>query len=125
KEFEEVEQEFLESCALDFHEHEDSESKMKFVRAFRSMVSRRMFLRLLGCLDKLLLLEEESGHFLEAAELASSWGDSLKEADLLEKVGHFKKAGLLLLWYVFYSSLWANGNRGWPLKEFAQKEELQ
>ncbi|GJR68652.1 UvrD-like helicase, ATP-binding domain, P-loop containing nucleoside triphosphate hydrolase [Tanacetum coccineum] len=89
KEFEEVEQEFLESCALDFHEHEDSESMMKFVRAFRSMESRRMFLRSLGCLDKLLLLEEESGHFLEAAD-----------------------------------SLWGNGNRGWPLKEFAQKEEL-
>ncbi|GJZ70089.1 hypothetical protein Tco_0633639, partial [Tanacetum coccineum] len=71
-----------------------------------------------------LLLEEKSGHFLEAAELARSWGDLLEEADLLEKAGHFKEAGLLLHWYVYFSSLRGNGNRGWPPKQFAQKEEL-
>ncbi|GJZ98913.1 UvrD-like helicase, ATP-binding domain, P-loop containing nucleoside triphosphate hydrolase [Tanacetum coccineum] len=70
------------------------------------------------------LLEEESGLFLEAAELAWSSGDLLKEADLLEKAGHLKEAHLLLLWYVYLGSLWGNGNRGWPLKQFAQKEEL-
>ncbi|GJY19122.1 UvrD-like helicase, ATP-binding domain, P-loop containing nucleoside triphosphate hydrolase [Tanacetum coccineum] len=97
KELEEVEQEFLESC---------------------------IFLRSLGCLDELLLLEEESGHLLEAAELARSWGDLLKEADLLERTGHLKDAALLLVWYAFFSSLWGNRNRGWPLKQFALKEEL-
>ncbi|GJZ25238.1 UvrD-like helicase, ATP-binding domain, P-loop containing nucleoside triphosphate hydrolase [Tanacetum coccineum] len=120
----EVKQDFLESCALYYHEHKDSESMMKFVKAFSSMESKRIFLRSLGCLDELLLLEEKSGHFLEAAELARSWGDLLEEANLLEKVGHFKEACLLLLWYVYFNSLWGNGNRGWPPKQFAQKEKL-
>ncbi|GJV79969.1 UvrD-like helicase, ATP-binding domain, P-loop containing nucleoside triphosphate hydrolase [Tanacetum coccineum] len=120
----EVAQEFLESCALNYHEHKDSKSMLKFVSAFCSMESKRTFLRSLGCLDELLLLEEESGHFAEAAELARSWGDLLKEADLLEKAGQFKESGLLLLWHVFFNSLWGNGNRGWPLKRFPQKKEL-
>ncbi|KAJ0765114.1 putative TPR and ankyrin repeat-containing protein [Helianthus annuus] len=124
KEMEHIEQEFLQSCALDYHEHKDTTSMMKFVRAFSSMESKRVFLRSLGCLDHLLLLEEESGHFLDAAELARSWGDVLKEADLLEKAGHFKDAAVLLLWYVFFSLLWGNENKGWPLKQFAQYEEL-
>ncbi|GJV79578.1 UvrD-like helicase, ATP-binding domain, P-loop containing nucleoside triphosphate hydrolase [Tanacetum coccineum] len=92
KDLEEVDQEFLENCALGYHE--------------------------------LLLLKEESGHFLEDAVLARSSGALLKEADLLEKAGKFKEAALLLLWYVFISSLWGDGNISWPLKQFAQKEEL-
>ncbi|KAI3817062.1 hypothetical protein L1987_10849 [Smallanthus sonchifolius] len=124
KEVEQIEQEFLESCALDYHEHKDPTSMMKFVRAFCSMESKRVFLRSLGCLDDLMILEEESGHFLDAAELARSWGDVLKEADLLEMAGHYKEATVLLLWYVLFSSFWGNGNKGWPLKHFSQKEEL-
>ncbi|KAI3817066.1 hypothetical protein L1987_10853 [Smallanthus sonchifolius] len=124
KEIELIEQEFLESCALDFHEHKDFKPMMKFVRAFCSMESKRVFLKSLGCLNDLMILEEELGNFLDAAELARSWGDVLKEADLLEKAGHSKEATVLLLWYVFVSSLWGDGNKGWPLKQFAQKEEL-
>ncbi|KAJ0546944.1 putative TPR and ankyrin repeat-containing protein [Helianthus annuus] len=124
KELEQIEQDFLESCASDYHERKDPKSMMKFVHAFRSMESKRTFLKSLGCLDDLLILEEESGNFLDAAELARSWGDVLKEANLLEKAGHFKDATVLLLWYVFFSSLWGNGNKGWPLKQFAENEEL-
>ncbi|KAD2804467.1 hypothetical protein E3N88_37844 [Mikania micrantha] len=124
KELELIEQQFLESCALDHHDNKDCKSMMKFVRAFCSMESKRVFLRSLGCLDDLLILEEESGYFLDAAELARSWGDVLKEADLLEKAGQFKEAADLLLWYVFFSSLWEDGNKGWPLKQFAHKEKL-
>ena len=124
KEIRQILQEFLENCALDYHEHKDPKSMMKFVRAFCSMKSKRVFLRSLGRFYDLLSLEEESGHFLEAAELARSLGDVVKEAHLLEKAGHFKEAVILLLWYVFFSSLWGNGNKGWPLKQFPQKEEL-
>nr|GEW67078.1 UvrD-like helicase, ATP-binding domain, P-loop containing nucleoside triphosphate hydrolase [Tanacetum cinerariifolium] len=113
---------FLESCAFEYHGHDDPKSMMKFVHAFYCMESKRVFLRSLGCLDDLLLLEEESGKFLEAAELARSLDGVIKEADLLEKVGHFKEAAVLLLWYVYFSSLWGNGNSGWPLKQFPQKE---
>ncbi|PWA79190.1 uvrD-like Helicase, ATP-binding domain, P-loop containing nucleoside triphosphate hydrolase [Artemisia annua] len=123
KEIRQIVQEFLENCALDYHEHRDLKSMMKFVRSFCSMESKRVFLRSLGCFDDLLLLEEESGHFLEAAELAKLSGEVLKEADLLEKAGHFKEAAVLVFWYVFLSSLWGNGNKGWPLKKFHLKEE--
>ncbi|KAJ0897872.1 putative TPR and ankyrin repeat-containing protein [Helianthus annuus] len=124
KELELIGQEFLEHCALHFHVQKDFKSMMKFVRAFCSMESKRVFLKSLGCLDYLLILEEELGNFLDAAELARSSGDVLKEADLLEKAGHFKDAAVLLLWYVFFSSLWGNGNKGWPLKQFAQNEKV-
>ncbi|PWA96132.1 uvrD-like Helicase, ATP-binding domain, P-loop containing nucleoside triphosphate hydrolase [Artemisia annua] len=124
KEVRQIEQEFLENGALKYHENKDCESMMKFVRVFSSIESKRVFLRSLGCIDDLLPLEEESGHFLENAELVRSWGDVIKEADLLEKTGHFKEAVVLLVWYVFFSSLWENGNRGWPLKNFYQKEKL-
>ncbi|KAI3734269.1 hypothetical protein L6452_13734 [Arctium lappa] len=124
KELELIKQDLLETCALDYHKRKDPKSMMKFVRAFCSMETKRVFLRSVGCLDELSLLEEESGNFVEAAELVRSWGDVLKEADLLEKVGQYKDATLLILWYVFYSSLWGNGSTGWPLKQFAQKEQL-
>ncbi|PWA46185.1 uvrD-like Helicase, ATP-binding domain, P-loop containing nucleoside triphosphate hydrolase [Artemisia annua] len=72
----------------------------------------------------LSVCKKESGHFLEDVELTRSIGGLLKEADLLEMAGKFKEAALLLLWYVFISSLWGDGNISWPLKQFAQKEEL-
>ncbi|GJU96609.1 UvrD-like helicase, ATP-binding domain, P-loop containing nucleoside triphosphate hydrolase [Tanacetum coccineum] len=100
----------------------EQESMMRFVQEFYSMESKRVFLTSVGCLNDLILLEEASGELLEAAELASLLGDVIREADLLEKVGHFKEAAALLLWYVYFSSLWCNGNSGWPLKQFSQKE---
>nr|GFB43008.1 UvrD-like helicase, ATP-binding domain, P-loop containing nucleoside triphosphate hydrolase [Tanacetum cinerariifolium] len=54
--------------------------------------------------------------------LAKSMGDVIKEADLLKKVGYFKGAVVLLLWYVYFSLLWVNGNSGWSLKQFPNKE---
>ncbi|KAI3734203.1 hypothetical protein L6452_13667 [Arctium lappa] len=123
-EIEQITQEFLESCALYHHERKHPISMMQFVRAFCSMESKRVFLRSIGCLDELLLLEEESGHFLDGAELVRSWGDVLKEADLLEKAGDCLEPTMLILWYVFFRSLWGNGNKGWPLKQFPQKEQL-
>ncbi|XP_059665317.1 uncharacterized protein LOC132311431 [Cornus florida] len=97
---------------------------MKFVRTFHSMDLRRNFLKSLDCLDELFLLEEESGNFLEAAEIAKLRGDLLLEAELLGKAGHYCDASLLILWYVFSNSLWISGSKGWPLKQFAQKKEL-
>nr|GFA97014.1 UvrD-like helicase, ATP-binding domain, P-loop containing nucleoside triphosphate hydrolase [Tanacetum cinerariifolium] len=69
---------------------------------FYCMESKRVFLRSLGCLDDLLLLEEESGKFLEATELEMSLGDVIKESDLLEKDGHFKEAAILLLCLIYF-----------------------
>ncbi|KAI3734275.1 hypothetical protein L6452_13740 [Arctium lappa] len=61
KELELIKQDFLETCALDYHKRKDPKSMMKFVRAFCSMETKRVFLRSVGCLDELSLLEEESG----------------------------------------------------------------
>nr|XP_043619805.1 TPR and ankyrin repeat-containing protein 1-like [Erigeron canadensis] len=124
KEIDQTEQRFLESCALDSYENKDLKSMVKFVRAFCPMESKRVFLRSLGCLDELLMLEEESGHFFDAVELARSLGYVQKEADLLENAGYYREAAVLLLWYVAFSSLWGNGGRGWPLKQFSKKEDL-
>ncbi|KAH7840877.1 hypothetical protein Vadar_022824 [Vaccinium darrowii] len=119
-----IEQQFLESCALHYYELKDNKSMMKFVRDFDSMASRRDFLMRLSCLDELLMVEEESGNFLEAAEIAKMRGDTLLEADLLAKAGHFDQAAMLILWYVFSNSMRVSRSKGWPLKHFPQENEI-
>ncbi|XP_061342438.1 uncharacterized protein LOC133288644 [Gastrolobium bilobum] len=119
-----IEQKFLESCARNYFDRKDTRSMMKFVRAFHSMDLKREFLRQLSLLDELLVLEEESGNFMEAANIAKMMGDILCEADLLGKAGKFVEAYELVLFYVLVHSLWSAGSKGWPLKQFAQKVEL-
>ncbi|KAJ0078956.1 hypothetical protein Patl1_24392 [Pistacia atlantica] len=119
-----IEQDFLERCAFHHHELKDSKSMMKFVKAFHSVDLRREFLKSLNCYDELLLLEEESGNFVDAANIAKMRGDILRAADLLQKAGNFKEASAFILDYVFSNSLWSPGSNGWPLKQFGQKEEL-
>nr|XP_023876777.1 uncharacterized protein LOC111989221 [Quercus suber] len=124
KEIDKIEYEFLESAARHHHELKDSRSMMQFVKAFQSIDLMRTFLKSLDCLGELLLLEEESGNFLEAASIAKLRGEILHEADLLGKAGNVKEASMLLLFYVLYNSLWTPGSKGWPLKQFTQKQEL-
>jgi hypothetical protein len=124
KEIDKIEQEFLESWALHHHELKDNKSMMKFVKAFQSIDLMRKFLKSLNCLGDLLLLEEESGNFLEAANIEKLRGDILHEADLLGKARNFREASMLYLFYVLYNSLWTTGSKGWPLKQFTQKQEL-
>jgi hypothetical protein len=119
-----IEQEFLERCALHYYKLKDNRSMMKFVKAFQSMDLMRKFLKSCGCLDELLMLEEESGNFLMAANIARLKGEILHEADLLGKAGNFTEASSLILFYVLSNSLWAPGSKGWPLKQFTQKQEL-
>ncbi|XP_065638400.1 uncharacterized protein LOC111989218 [Quercus suber] len=124
QEIDKIEHEFLESCARHHHELKDSKSMMQFVKAFQSIDLMRTFLKSLDCLGELLLLEEESGNFLEAASIAKLRGEILREADLLGKAGNVKEASMLLLFYVLYNSVWTPGSKGWPLKQFTQKQEL-
>ncbi|XP_057452229.1 uncharacterized protein LOC130744053 [Lotus japonicus] len=119
-----MEQKFLESFAHNYLDHEDISSVMNLVKTFHTMDSKRAFLRSLNLLDELLVLEEESGNFLEAVNIAMMLGDIQHEADLLGKAGRFKEAFELLLFYVLANSLWSSGSKGWPVKQFAQKTEL-
>ncbi|OMO60730.1 Reverse transcriptase, RNA-dependent DNA polymerase [Corchorus capsularis] len=98
KDIEELKQKFLESCACHYHEVNDKTTMMTYVRAFDSMSSIRIFLQSLECLDELLLMEEESGNFLEAANIAKLRGKLLLGADLLGKGGQFEEAAILILW---------------------------
>jgi hypothetical protein len=122
KEIDKIQQVFLESCALHHYKLKDSRSMVKFVKAFQSIDLMRKFLKSHGCLDELLLLEEESGNFLE--NIARQRGEILHEADLLGKAGNFTEASLLILSYVLSNSLWEPGSKGWPLKQFTQKQKL-
>ncbi|XVF85500.1 hypothetical protein PTKIN_Ptkin17bG0122600 [Pterospermum kingtungense] len=124
KDLNELKQKYLKSCAHHYHKADDKRKMMKYVQAFDSMSSIRTFLQSLDCLDELLLLEEEAGNFLEAANIAKSRGQLLREADLLGKGARFEEATLLILWFVFANSLWLGGSTGWPMKQFAEKEKL-
>lgn len=124
KEISRISYQFIENCALESYKVKDFASLMKFVRCFHSLESKRNFLKMVDCLDELLALEEELGNFNEAAEIARSIGEVLREIDLLEKTEQFSNACLLILSYVLSTSLWMSGNRGWPMKSFPQKVEL-
>ncbi|KAG6714356.1 hypothetical protein I3842_05G198900 [Carya illinoinensis] len=124
KVIEKLELEFLESCAHHYYEHKDHISMMRFVKGFHSIELMRKFLKRLGCFDELLLLEEELGNFLEAANIAKLRGDILKASDLLGKAGNFKEASMLIILFVLSNSLWTVGSKGWPLKQFTEKQEL-
>ena len=99
---------------------------MKYVRAFPSIDAMRSLRSSLGCIDQLLSLEKEFGFLLEAEKIAKMGGDVLREADLFGKNGCYQKATMNILWYVLFHSLWppGTGSKGWPLKQFAQKDEL-
>ncbi|KAI4357248.1 hypothetical protein L6164_001209 [Bauhinia variegata] len=119
-----IEQKFLESCAIHYHKHNNTRSMLKAVKAFHSMDLKRKFLKSLGLLDELLMLEEEVGNFQKAATIAKQIGDVPREADLLGKAGNFSEAAALVLSYLLANSLWCSGSKGWPFKKFSRKEEL-
>ncbi|XP_062007129.1 uncharacterized protein LOC133724421 [Rosa rugosa] len=116
--------EFLESCALHYYDLNDNRSMIKFIKAFPSITLVRDFLKRLDSLDELLLLEEEFGNYLEAANIAQLKGEILLESDFLGKAGKFKEASLKIIFYVLAMSLWSSGSKGWPLKKFPQQEAL-
>ncbi|MCL7047449.1 hypothetical protein MKW94_024532 [Papaver nudicaule] len=119
-----MEQSFLERCALHYHQQNDTDNMMKFVKAYNSSDVIRTFLLSRDYLDELVLFETGSENFMEAATVARLKGDCLLEADMLEKAGHLVDAAEVILFYVLGNSLWANGNKGWPLKTFPDKEKL-
>ncbi|RZC80438.1 hypothetical protein C5167_043016 [Papaver somniferum] len=120
----ELKQEFLERCAFHYHQVKDTNSMMKFVRAFNSLNLMRTFLVTHSYLDELVVLEVEFGNCMEAANSAKLRGDLLLGADILEKGGHYEEASRFILLYVLVKSLWITGSKGWPLKNFSNKEEL-
>ncbi|RZC62630.1 hypothetical protein C5167_024386 [Papaver somniferum] len=124
RELKTMEQSFLERCALHYHQLNDTNSMVKFVRAFSSMEEKRAFLGSRNYLSELIVLEAESGNFTEAASVARLKGDLLLEADMLEKAGTFEEACGLILMHVLGCSLWSNESKGWPLDKFMNKEEL-
>ncbi|KAK3023947.1 hypothetical protein RJ639_044710 [Escallonia herrerae] len=123
-ELEKTEQYLLENCAIHYYDLKDKRTMMKYVKKFESVTFIREFLKGLNCLDELMVLEEELGNFLEAANIAEQKRDILHKADLLEKAGHFEEASLGILWYVLPRSLWVPKSEGWPLKQFHRKDEL-
>ena len=119
-----IEQKCLENCSQKYFDNKDIKSVMKFVRAFHSMDLKREFLQSLSLLDELLELEEESGNFMEDVNIAKMRGDIIREADLLGEAGEFLEAYELMFFYVLAKSLWSEGSKAWPFKQFRQKAEL-
>lgn len=123
-EVENIEQHMLERCAHYYNELKDKASMMNYVRNFHSAALMRAFLGNLNCLDELFTLEKEWGNFLEAADIAKMKGWVLLEAEMLEKARRPREASMLILSYVLASSLWVSRSKGWPLRQFGEKEEL-
>ena len=123
-EIEAEEHNLLEGAALSYKNLKDNSTMLKFVRAFTTKDLMRSFLSNNDCLDELMQLESEWGYFLNASRVAKRLGNLLLEAELLEKAGDFREASSVILLHVFANSLWAEGNKGWPMKHFTQRMEL-
>ncbi|XP_057960849.1 uncharacterized protein LOC131152911 [Malania oleifera] len=119
-----IAEDLLEGCALHYHKLKDKEAMMKYVKLFHSSIAKRTFLMNFKYLDELLLLEEESGNFVEAAKIARLKGDLVLEANLLGKAKKFKEASMIILLYVFSNSDMNSGSSSRPLNHFPQKELL-
>ncbi|CAM0903002.1 unnamed protein product [Alopecurus aequalis] len=115
---------YLENCAQHYFERGEIKHMMPFVKAFSSMDHVRAFLNSRNLVDELLSLEMEKGNFLEAAGIAKHKGDVLLEVEMLEKAGSFEDATRLPFLHIVVDSLWSSNNRGWPLKKYADKEQL-
>ncbi|XP_071723216.1 uncharacterized protein [Rutidosis leptorrhynchoides] len=88
--FDRISQKFLETAASHYHESKDFRLMMDFVKAFPSKKDVRSFLTRKACLNELLLLEEEWGNFLEAANIARQKQDIDKEISMLGKAVNSK-----------------------------------
>ncbi|KAI3944743.1 hypothetical protein MKW98_021201 [Papaver atlanticum] len=108
-----MEQSFLKRCALHYHQQNDTNNMMKFIKSFNSLDMIRTFLRSRDYLDELVHFEAGSENFMEAASVARLKGD-----------WHLVAAAEVILFYILGNSLWANENEGWPLKNFPNKEKL-
>ncbi|KAK8965877.1 hypothetical protein KSP40_PGU012011 [Platanthera guangdongensis] len=119
-----VEKSFLESCVMHYVTLRDITHMVELAKVLQSMDLIRNSLKSRGLLDELLELEMVMGNYIEAADLAHVKGNILLEADMLQKAGHFEKSAGVILLHVIVNSLWAPGSKGWPLKQFAKKEEF-
>ena len=120
----EVETDYLKKCATHYYQKKDTKSMMKFVKAFPSLDVIRSFLLRRDYFKELLRIEEAAGNFEKAAEMAELEGDLLLEADMREKAGQYGLAVKSILFHVQLNSFWRTGNRGWPLQEFPEKNQL-
>ncbi|KAG6515462.1 uncharacterized protein LOC121971003 [Zingiber officinale] len=121
---------FLENCLQHYLDLGDIQKVLMYVKTFRLNDTHEQLLSLIrkslskNSLDNLLLIEQELGNYLEAAAIAKSMGNILVEVEMLEKAKYFEEAARLLLFHVLVRSLWSPNSNGWPLKGFAEKEEL-
>ncbi|URE01433.1 UvrD/REP helicase N-terminal domain [Musa troglodytarum] len=122
---------YLENCAQHYLELGDIQRMMMFVKAFQSNDVRLRFLDVVhhflksnNLIDDLLTVELELGNYIEAASIARNKGNMLLEAEILEKANCFEEATSLLLLHVLMSSLWSSGNKGWPLKRYAERRTI-
>ncbi|CAN0891044.1 TPR and ankyrin repeat-containing protein 1, partial [Linum grandiflorum] len=116
--------EFLKKGARHFQRLENYEFMMMFVRALNSKDQMRSFLQKRDLLDCLILLEEEWGNYLKAADIAMDIGLETVAANNRERGGQYQEACYVILRHVLGESLWGSSNKGWPMKEFERKKRL-
>ncbi|MQM02500.1 hypothetical protein Taro_035268 [Colocasia esculenta] len=115
---------FVERCIFHYRRMKNKDHTLKAIRAFSCVENARTFLKSQNYLDELFMMEEELGNFLEAANIAKLKGDLVLEARMLAKTGDNEHAARLIHFHVVVNSLWSSGGKGWPLKQFREKDEL-
>ncbi|GJP46190.1 hypothetical protein CLOM_g5504 [Closterium sp. NIES-68] len=88
---------------------------MSFVHQFSSLAKKRQFLERRDFFDELLKIEIAEGNIERAAEMRLKKGEMVEAAMLFLEQERWGRAFECAMGAARVASMWANGNKGWPL----------
>ncbi|CAI5459961.1 unnamed protein product [Closterium sp. Yama58-4] len=106
---------FLRDAAKFFYRKKERCKMMKYVLQFPAAAEKRRFLERRDLFEELLQVEVVEGNFEQAAAAKLKKGDMLGAAEMFVQQKMWGRAFDCAMEAARVSSMWANGNNGWPL----------
>ncbi|CAI7803916.1 unnamed protein product [Closterium sp. NIES-54] len=117
--------EFLQQAAMYYYRKKMKGEMMRFVLQFPSLAKKRQFLERRDFFDDLLQIEVSEGNFQRAAEMMLKKGDMVGAARMFLGQKEWGRAFECAMGAGRVASMWASGNKGWPLNAPERKPEKQ
>ncbi|CAI5990433.1 unnamed protein product [Closterium sp. NIES-64] len=117
--------EFLQQAAMYYYRKKMKGEMMRFVLQFPSLAKKRQFLERRDFFDDLLQIEVSEGNFQRAAEMMLKKGDMVGAARMFLGQKEWGRAFECAMGAGRVASMWASGNKGWPLNAPERKLEKQ
>ncbi|CAI5486329.1 unnamed protein product [Closterium sp. Naga37s-1] len=115
--------EFLQQAAMFYYRKKNMSEVMMFVHQLPSLAKKRPFLERRDFFGELLQIEITEGNFQRAAEMMLKKGDMVGAARMFLGQKEWGRAFECAMGAARVVSMWANGNKGWPLNVRERKQE--